>query len=245
MQHRRRKLVRVKHVIRLGTGVAFKEALQALGFSGRVNTAFIERVNLTIRRAARGQRPCKPHIWKPTYTGGSPIITSCGPTARCAWSFKDEQAKPRLGDPGTDTARQPWPLGGRGIGGLLSICSATRCHHSQLEPFREPTVRLLPGLKRAGGGKGPGQDTAVLALLGPVFPREAAKMSPKTSFAGLFELSPVCESCTPCQMGQTMQPYSCFSCRSRWSSRSQHPWIALSMQTAFLAATLGNSLVEQ
>ena len=50
MQHRRRKLVRVKQVFRLLTGVAFKEALQTLGFSGRVNTAFIERVNLTIRR---------------------------------------------------------------------------------------------------------------------------------------------------------------------------------------------------
>jgi transposase InsO family protein len=50
MQHRRRKLVRVKRVFRLGNGVAFTEALQTLGFSGRVNTAFIERVNLTIRR---------------------------------------------------------------------------------------------------------------------------------------------------------------------------------------------------
>jgi transposase-like protein/IS1 family transposase len=49
-KHRRRKLVRVKQVIRLGTGAAFKSALQALGWSGRVNTAFIERVNLTIRR---------------------------------------------------------------------------------------------------------------------------------------------------------------------------------------------------
>jgi hypothetical protein len=48
--YRRRKLVRVKHIMRLGTGVAFKAALQALGFSGRVNTAFIERVNLTMRR---------------------------------------------------------------------------------------------------------------------------------------------------------------------------------------------------
>lgn len=52
--YRRRKLVRVKHVIRLGTGAAFKEALQALGLSGRVNTAFIERVNLTIRRGVAG-----------------------------------------------------------------------------------------------------------------------------------------------------------------------------------------------
>jgi hypothetical protein len=53
-QHRRRKLVRVKQVIRLGTGAAFKEALQALGWSGRVNTACIERVNLTIRRGGAG-----------------------------------------------------------------------------------------------------------------------------------------------------------------------------------------------
>ena len=49
-RYRRRKLVRVKPVIRLGTESAFKETLRVLGFSGRVNTAFIERVNLTIRR---------------------------------------------------------------------------------------------------------------------------------------------------------------------------------------------------
>jgi IS1 family transposase/transposase-like protein len=49
-RYQRRKLVRVRQVIRLGTESAFKEALHVLGFSGRVNTAFIERVNLTIRR---------------------------------------------------------------------------------------------------------------------------------------------------------------------------------------------------
>jgi hypothetical protein len=48
--HRRRKLVRVKQVMRLGTGTAFKAALQVLGFSGRINTANTLRVNLTIRR---------------------------------------------------------------------------------------------------------------------------------------------------------------------------------------------------
>jgi hypothetical protein len=47
--YRRRKLVRVTHVMRLGTESALKAALQGLGFSGRVNTAFIERVNLTVR----------------------------------------------------------------------------------------------------------------------------------------------------------------------------------------------------
>jgi IS1 family transposase len=45
----RRKLVRVTHVMRLGTDAALKVALQGLGLSGRLNTAFIERVNLTVR----------------------------------------------------------------------------------------------------------------------------------------------------------------------------------------------------
>ena len=47
--YRRRKLVRVTHVMRLGTEPALKAALQGLGLSGRLNTAFIERVNLTVR----------------------------------------------------------------------------------------------------------------------------------------------------------------------------------------------------
>jgi transposase InsO family protein len=47
--YRRRKLVRVSHVMRLGTQADLSVALQRMGFSGRLNTAFIERVNLTIR----------------------------------------------------------------------------------------------------------------------------------------------------------------------------------------------------
>jgi IS1 family transposase len=47
--YRRRKLVRVTPVMRLGTQDALTVALQRLGFSGRLNTAFIERVNLTVR----------------------------------------------------------------------------------------------------------------------------------------------------------------------------------------------------
>src|SRR5947209_2410036 len=35
--------------MRLGTEDALRDALQGLGFSGRLNTAFIERVNLTVR----------------------------------------------------------------------------------------------------------------------------------------------------------------------------------------------------
>jgi IS1 family transposase/transposase-like protein len=47
--YRRRKLVRVTPVMRLGTKDALTVALQRLGFSGRLNTAFLERVNLTVR----------------------------------------------------------------------------------------------------------------------------------------------------------------------------------------------------
>ncbi len=47
--YRRRKLVQVTHVMRLGTEEDLKIALQGLGLSRRLNTAFIERVNLTVR----------------------------------------------------------------------------------------------------------------------------------------------------------------------------------------------------
>ncbi len=49
--YRYRRLVRVTHQIRCGTQVELTTALQTLGFSGRLNTAFVERVNLTIRQS--------------------------------------------------------------------------------------------------------------------------------------------------------------------------------------------------
>ena len=49
--YRRRKLVQVTHVMRLGTEDALKAVLQGLGLSGQLNTAFIERVNLSVRHA--------------------------------------------------------------------------------------------------------------------------------------------------------------------------------------------------
>ncbi len=48
--YRRRKVVRVTHVMRCGTVAAFRATLCMLGLSGRLNTAFVERVNLTIRQ---------------------------------------------------------------------------------------------------------------------------------------------------------------------------------------------------
>ena len=48
--YRRRKVVRVARVMRSGTGEDLRVALRKLGLSGRLNTAFVERVNLTLRR---------------------------------------------------------------------------------------------------------------------------------------------------------------------------------------------------
>ncbi len=48
--YRRRKVVRVTHVMRCGTRAALHTALVDLGLTGRLNTAFVERVNLTIRQ---------------------------------------------------------------------------------------------------------------------------------------------------------------------------------------------------
>ena len=87
--YRRRRLVRVTHVMRLGTEPALKLALQGLGLSGRLNTAFIERVNLTIRHGgqpllvAPGLRRSKLHSSWSIWSGGAPTIILCVLTYRC------------------------------------------------------------------------------------------------------------------------------------------------------------------
>jgi IS1 family transposase len=50
-RYRRRRLVGVTYVMRCGTRAALRTALQGLGLSGRLNTAFVERVNLTLRQS--------------------------------------------------------------------------------------------------------------------------------------------------------------------------------------------------
>jgi IS1 family transposase len=48
--YRRRRLVRVTPTMRCGSRAALRQALTLLGLSGRLNTAFVERVNLTLRQ---------------------------------------------------------------------------------------------------------------------------------------------------------------------------------------------------
>jgi IS1 family transposase len=53
-RYRRRRIAEVRHQVQLGTPEAYRLALCALGFSGRIQTAFIERLNLTLRRSIAG-----------------------------------------------------------------------------------------------------------------------------------------------------------------------------------------------
>lgn len=48
--YRRRKVIRVTRVMRCGTVEAFRATLCTLGLSGLLNTAFVERMNLTLRQ---------------------------------------------------------------------------------------------------------------------------------------------------------------------------------------------------
>jgi hypothetical protein len=75
--------------MRLETKEALTAALQGLGFSGRLNTAFIERVNLTVRHgvAALARRTWataqhSPHLlayleWWRAYYHGCRVLTNC------------------------------------------------------------------------------------------------------------------------------------------------------------------------
>ena len=49
--YQRRKLVRVTPIMRCGTHAALQSALTGLRLSGRLNTAFVERINLTLRQS--------------------------------------------------------------------------------------------------------------------------------------------------------------------------------------------------
>jgi len=50
-RYRQRRLVGITYLMRCGTRAALRAALTRLGLSGKLNTAFVERVNLTVRQS--------------------------------------------------------------------------------------------------------------------------------------------------------------------------------------------------
>jgi IS1 family transposase len=53
-RYRRRRLANVRQHVCLGSAEAYRQALLEHGFSGRIQTAFVERLNLIIRRSIAG-----------------------------------------------------------------------------------------------------------------------------------------------------------------------------------------------
>jgi hypothetical protein len=139
--YQRRKLVRVTHVMRLGTEAALKASLQGMGFSGRLNTAFIERAPLTVRhgRAALARRtwatakpppPLLAHLeWWRAYYHGCRVLTN-----HCEWrscSRASEGAswwRNALG-----SVPLQWPRGKPPDDRLPARCSLPHCRRFPLE----------------------------------------------------------------------------------------------------------------
>jgi hypothetical protein len=139
--YRRRKLVHVTHVMRLGTESALKATLQGLGFSGSLNTACIERVNLTVRHgvAALARRTWataqqSSHLsasleWWRAYSHGCRV-----PMLRCechSCSRANEGAN--VWRNATDSGPQPWLPAGPIDDGQRARCSRVPCHWFPLE----------------------------------------------------------------------------------------------------------------
>jgi hypothetical protein len=127
--------------MRLGTEDSLTAALQGMGFSGRLNTAFIERVNLTIRHAiaalarrtwatAQQSPSLLAHLeWWRAYYHGCRVHTS-----RCEWplqSLANEVAS--VWHNAIGNGCQPWQPEELIDDGRLGRCSLVRYHRFPLE----------------------------------------------------------------------------------------------------------------
>jgi IS1 family transposase len=143
--YRRRKLIRVTHVMRLGTEAALKVALMGLGLSGRLSTAFIERANLTVRHgvAALARRTWataqqSPHLLAIS-SGGEPTITLCVLTHRYEWhSDSPESEVANVWHNIITSVLQPWQRGERTGDGQRERYSVLPCRRSHAQPVESP-----------------------------------------------------------------------------------------------------------
>jgi len=129
--------------MRLGTEAALKASLQGMGFSGRLNTAFIERVNLTVRDARLssgtphlGHREACPTAARSRGMVASvlslrapPCITSSG--ARAA----DSRVEASWWRNAIGNERQRWQPGEPIDDGRRMRCSLTPCRRFLLERY--------------------------------------------------------------------------------------------------------------
>jgi hypothetical protein len=142
--YRRRKLARVTPVMRLGTEAALKVVLQGLGFSGRLNTAFIERAPLTVRHAiaalarrswATSQQTSQllAHLeWWRAYYHGCRVLTK-----HCEWRSRSHESEVATWRPNAiGNGRKLWQPAEPTGDGTCARCSLTPCCRFPLESCR-------------------------------------------------------------------------------------------------------------
>ncbi len=140
--YRRRKLVGVTHVMRLGTEAALEATLLGLGFTGRLNTAFIDRVNLTVRHgvAALARRSWATaqqapqllvHLeWWRGYYHGCRVLMH-----RYEWrSYSPESAVASVWHNATGSVLRLWQQGERTDDGQRGKSSAIPCRQYHAQP---------------------------------------------------------------------------------------------------------------
>jgi IS1 family transposase len=110
--YRRRRLVGVTHRVECGTREAIAQLLAKCG--GKINTAFVERLNLDLRQhvAAIGRQSTPCANTKPAYASSwhftAPITTSCCLTPACAYHSRWSRGRSPFRD--GSSGRPPWPL---------------------------------------------------------------------------------------------------------------------------------------
>jgi hypothetical protein len=135
--------------MRLGTEDALKAALQELALSGRLNTAFIERVNLTVRhgvaalvRRTWAMAQQSPHLlahleWWRAYYHGCRVLTT-----HCQWrSCSRENEGATFWRTAIDNVRRRWQRAEPPDDGRLVRCSLAPCQRFPLE--RHPSQRWV------------------------------------------------------------------------------------------------------
>ena len=153
--YQRRKLVRVTHVMRLGTEAALQATLQELGLSGRLNTAFIERVNLTVRdaRGRAGPPDLGDGAAVPAAARPSGVVARVLPFCASSRSAAGEAraAARTRGQASGATLSAPYPCHGRRQNEATmdgkSRCFLAPCRRFLLESYRSqlPLVRQVAG----------------------------------------------------------------------------------------------------
>jgi hypothetical protein len=125
--------------MQLLTGADLKSALQHLGFSGRLNTAWISRMNVTVRNAGGSSGP--PHLGE-----GSAVLMLAGPSGVVARLLSLCAPSPLPSSGAHAAASTRWQAGGATLS-AANGSSGCRQDQSTMDGMRGALVPLAAGFR--------------------------------------------------------------------------------------------------